>query len=309
MGKVAFVFPGQGAQKVGMGKAAYEASPEAKLAFDEADRTLGGEPLSKLCFEGPEASLMLTTNTQPAVLATSIALLRGLGERCDFVAGHSLGEYSAHVCAGTFAFGDALGVVRTRGALMQDAVPVGQGAMAAVMGLDRAAVERVCTEVASGVCEPVNYNSAQQIVIAGSAPAIAEAREKIKAAGGKAIALPVSAPFHSSLMRPAEDRLAPHLGAIAFRDPSVPVYANVDAEPVTTAAAAKEKLLKQVSRAVRWEESVQRMAQDGASLFVEIGPGKVLTGLIARIAPDVARVNVQTPEDFAPAREAIAKAR
>ena len=307
MGKVAFVFPGQGSQKVGMGKAAFDAEAEARAAFNEADAALG-EALSTLCFEGPEDALKLTANTQPAVVTTSIALLRALGERPDVVAGHSLGEYSAHVAAGTFAFADAVRVVRKRGSFMQEAVPVGEGAMAAVLKAERDVVEAVCAAT-EGVVEPVNFNSPGQIVIAGAAAAVTAAGEALKEKRARVMPLPVSAPFHSSLMRPAEERLAPELTAIEFAEPALPVYVNVDAAPVSSASAARDALVRQVSRAVRWDESVARMIADGVTLFVEIGPGKVLTGLAGRIDKSVGRVSVETPEDFAAAREAIAAAR
>jgi [acyl-carrier-protein] S-malonyltransferase len=307
MGKVAFVFPGQGSQKVGMGREAYEASDAARAAFDEADEALG-ESLSQLCFEGPEEDLKLTANTQPAVLTTSVALLRALDEPFDVVAGHSLGEYSAHVAAGTLELADAVKLVRKRGQYMQEAVPYGEGAMAAILKADRGLVERVCAEV-PGVVEAVNYNSPQQIVIAGETEAVGAAGVKLKAAGARASTLPVSAPFHSSLMRPAEHRLGEDIERIEFRDPSVPVYVNVDAAPVTEAARAKKALVRQVSRPVRWEQSVRRMIEDGVSLFVEVGPGRVLSGLLARIDKGAGRVSVQGPGDFAAAKEAIAAAR
>ncbi len=307
MSTIAFVFPGQGSQKVGMGKDAFESSAEARAVFEAADEALG-ESLSTLCFEGPDDQLKLTANTQPAVLTTSIALLRALGETPDVTAGHSLGEYSANVCAGTMTFEEAVRIVRVRGRYMQEAVPVGEGAMAAVMGLDRETVDRVCAET-EGVVEPVNYNSPGQIVIAGAAEAVGRAAGALKEAGGKAIPLPVSAPFHSSLMRPAEDRLAPHLAQAAFADPRRPIYVNVDAAPVTTAARARDALVRQVSRPVRWEESVQRMIADGVDLFVEIGPGRVLTGLVGRISKEVRKINVQGAGDLAAARQAIRAAR
>jgi [acyl-carrier-protein] S-malonyltransferase len=307
MGRVAFVFPGQGAQKVGMGRDAWEASEAARAVFAEADAALG-EPLSTLCFEGPEESLQLTANTQPAVLTTEIALLRALGESPDVTAGHSLGEYAANVAAGTLSFADAVRLVRVRGTYMQEAVPVGAGAMAAIMGGERAAIERACAE-APGRVSPVNYNCPGQIVIAGDAAGVEAACRAIAALGAKAIPLKVSAPFHSALMEPAELRLAPHLAATAMRDPSVAIYVNVDAAPVHDAASARDALVRQVSRPVRWEESVERMLADGVTLFVEIGPGKVLSGLLARIRKDAAKVNVQGPGDLDAARAAIRAAR
>lgn len=305
--KVAFVFPGQGSQKVGMGKEAADASDAARAVFDAADRALG-EALSTLCFEGPEAQLMLTANTQPAVLTTSIALLRALGEAPDVAAGHSLGEYSAHVCAGTLRFEDAVKLVRSRGTFMQEAVPVGVGAMAAVLKLDDDAVRRICAET-EGLVEPVNYNAPGQVVIAGEAAAVAAASEKVKEAKGRALPLPVSAPFHCRLMQPAEEKLAPELTAIDFADPGLPVYVNVDAAAVREAGVARDALRRQVSRPVRWTESVERMVADGVRLFVEIGAGTALRGMIKRITSDAEAVSVQGPADFEAARAAIAKVR
>lgn len=307
MGKVAFVFPGQGSQSVGMGKAAAEALEPARRVFAEADEALG-EQLSALCFEGPLDVLTLTENTQPAILTASIALFRALDARCDVAAGHSLGEYSAHVAAGTLAFADAVRLVRKRGRYMQEAVPVGVGAMAAVLKAPRELVEAVCARTA-GLVEAVNFNSPGQIVIAGETAAVEEAGKALTAEKARVIKLPVSAPFHSSLMKPAEDRLAPELEKTELRDPAVPVYVNVDATAVTTAAAAREALVRQVSRAVRWDESVLAMVRDGVTLFVEIGPGKVLSGMITRITKDAKAISVQGPDDLDPAREAIAAAR
>lgn len=306
MGKVAFVFPGQGSQHVGMGRAVAEVDA-GRDTFARADRALG-DSLSRLCFEGPEAELQLTANAQPAILTTSIALYRVLDRTCDVTAGHSLGEYSANVAAGTVEFDAAVALVRKRGQYMQEAVPVGVGAMAAVLGADAETVERICSET-SGVVSPVNYNCPGQLVIAGEAQAVAAASTALAAAGGKVRALPVSAPFHCALMKPAEERLQVDLQSTAFVAPKVPIYVNVDAVRVDSGDAARDALIRQVSRPVRWQQSIEKMLAEGVTLFVEIGPGKVLTNLVKRIAKDVERVNVETPADVEAARAAIAKHR
>ena len=300
---IACVFPGQGSQAVGMGQALADAFPICAATFAEADDALG-EPLSRLIFSGPADRLTLTENTQPAILTMSIAVWRLLEQRGlkpSFVAGHSLGEYSAHVAAGTLAFADAVRLVRNRGRYMQEAVPVGQGAMAAILGLDEAGVRRACEEAAQGeVVSPANLNAPGQIVIAGSAAAVARAGERAKALGAKrAIPLTVSAPFHCALMKPAEDRLAPELRAASAADPRVPVVANVDAEPKRTASASIEALIRQVSSPVRWESVVQRLASEGVTAYVEVGPGKVLSGLVKKIARDATILNVEGPDDLA----------
>ena len=306
---IAFVFPGQGSQRVGMGQALAGAFPVCRAAFAEADAALG-EPLSRLCFEGPDDQLMLTENTQPAMLAASVAayrLLVEMGIRPAFVAGHSLGEYSANVAAGTMAFDDALRIVRRRGRYMQEAVPVGTGAMAAVLGLDAAKVLQACEDAAQGdVVSPANLNGGGQVVIAGSRDAVARAGERAKALGAKrVIALAVSAPFHCALMKPAQDRLAPELRALDVDTPAVPIVANVDAEPKRTAAAAIEALVEQVSSPVRWEDVVRRLASEGVTTYVEVGPGGVLSGLVRKIHREATVLSFAEPGDV-PAIEGLA---
>ena len=308
---IAFIFPGQGSQKVGMGRALADAFPICRDTLAEADEALG-EPLSRLCFEGPEDELTLTRNAQPAILAVSIATYRLLASRGlepAFVAGHSLGEYSANVAAGTFAFADALRIVRRRGQYMQEAVPVGAGAMAAVLGLDAAQVARACEEAAEGdVVSPANLNGAGQVVIAGGRDAVARAGERAKALGAKRVVpLPVSAPFHCALMRPAEARLAPELRALAVSAPGVPIVANVDAEPKRDAAAAIEALVRQVSAPVQWEAVVRRLASEGVRAYVEVGPGAVLSALARKIDRDATVVHVDAPEGLEKA-EALSRA-
>lgn len=299
---IAFLFPGQGSQKVGMGRALAEAFPICKETFDELDAALG-TPLSRLCFEGPEDQLTLTENTQPAILGVSIAvcrLLESRGIRPDFVAGHSLGEYSANVAAGTMAFADAAEIVRRRGRYMQEAVPVGTGAMAAILGLSLELVEQACAEAAQGeVVSPANLNGGGQIVIAGHRGAVERASERAKGLGARrALPLPVSAPFHCALMTPARDRLAPELRALSVKDPRVPIVANVDAEPKRTAAEAIEALVAQVSAPVRWEAVVERLASEGVTTYVEVGPGTVLSGLVRKIRRDAVVASVSAPGDL-----------
>ena len=300
---IAFVFPGQGAQAVGMGKALADQFDICATTFAEADAALG-ESLSDLIFNGPMDRLTLTENTQPAILTMSVAVCRLLdqkGIKPSFVAGHSLGEYSAHVAAGTLEFADAVRLVRNRGRYMQEAVPVGAGAMAAILGLDEAGVKQACEEAAQGeVVSAANLNGAGQIVIAGTAAAVARAGERAKALGAKrAIPLTVSAPFHCALMKPAELRLTPELHAVPTRDPRVPIVANVDAEPKRTAAASIDALIKQIASPVRWEDVVQRLAKEGVTRYVEVGPGKALSGMIKRIVSGATIQNVEGPDDLA----------
>jgi [acyl-carrier-protein] S-malonyltransferase len=303
--KLALVFPGQGSQKVGMGRAWADAAEEARRTFEEADEVLGF-PLSRLCWEGPEEELGLTTNTQPALLATSIAIYRslashGLQVEPVAMAGHSLGEYSALVAAGALDFADALRLVRKRGQLMQEAVPVGVGAMAAFIGLDDAAVAQLAADVAEGeVCAVANYNSPGQTVIAGHKGAVDRAVALAKERGArKATLLAVSAPFHSPLMRPAREGMIPALAAVAFHDPRVPVVANVDAAPVATGDAARDALARQIDGPVRWVESVKWMADElGVQAFLEVGSGNVLTGLNRRIATGTVCASLSDPEQL-----------
>lgn len=285
-----------------MGRALADAFPMCRDTFAEADAALGF-PISRLVFDGPDDQLTLTENTQPAILAASIAAFRLLdsrGLRPAFVAGHSLGEYSANVAAGTFGFADALRLVRHRGRYMQEAVPLGTGAMAAILGLDADRVASACAEAAQGeVVSPANMNGAGQVVIAGAKDAVARASARCKELGAKrAIPLPVSAPFHCALMKPAETRLAPELRAITARDPRVPIVANVDAEPKRDARSAIEALVAQVSSPVRWEAVVQRLASDGVTTYVEVGPGTVLSGLVKKIHRDARVVSFEKPDDL-----------
>jgi [acyl-carrier-protein] S-malonyltransferase len=307
---IAVIFPGQGSQNVGMGKALAEAFPVCRDTFEEADAALGWS-LSRMCFEGPEDQLALTENTQPATLAVSMAAYRLLASRGlvpSFVAGHSLGEYSANVAAGTFGFADALTLVRRRGRYMQEAVPAGAGAMAAVLGLDAALVAQACREAMpfseGEVVSPANMNGAGQVVIAGSRDAVARAGARAKALGARrVIPLPVSAPFHCALMKPAEDRLAPELRALTVHKPRVPIVANLDAEPKYDAPSAIEALVAQVSSPVRWDAAVRRLASEGVTTYVEVGPGTVLSGLVRKIHREARVASFGSPDDLAAVEE------
>jgi [acyl-carrier-protein] S-malonyltransferase len=295
----AFLFPGQGSQVVGMGKALADAFPEARAVFDAADDALG-ERLSRLCFEGPESELVLTRNTQPAILTTSIAahaVWSARGGRAAFVAGHSLGEYSALVAAGALSLADAVRAVRARGTFMQEAVPAGTGAMAAVLGLDADVVTRICAESAGNeVVSPANFNSPEQTVIAGHASAVERASAKLKEAGAKRVVpLSVSAPFHCALMEPVKPRLREVLARCTVSAPRIPVVTNVEAAPNSDAARVVPLLLAQVSAPVRWVESIRALAAAGVGRVVELGPGKVLGGLVKRISKDVEVLNVEDP--------------
>jgi len=297
MKSIAFTFPGQGSQYVGMGRELFENFSVARQIFEEADDSLHFS-VSGLCFKGPEEALKLTENTQPAVLTTSVAALKVLqaerGIAPQFAAGHSLGEYSALVASEALAFSQAVKIVRLRGKFMQEAVPVGEGAMAAVLGMEREQVENLCEEISSGeVLAPANFNSPGQIVIAGHTKAVARAVERVKQEGKKAVLLPVSAPFHCSLMKPAGERLEKALQEISVSDLKIPVVTNVEAEANTSKDAVKGLLVAQVSSPVRWEESIRKMIGKGIEQVVEIGPGKVLSGLMKRIDSRVETKNVE----------------
>jgi len=304
----AFVFPGQGSQAVGMGKALAEAFPAAKAVFDEVDAALH-QKLSALMWEGPEADLTLTENAQPALMAVSMAVMRVLEREHDislkahakFVAGHSLGEYSALAAAGTFSLSDTARLLKIRGKAMQAAVPVGQGAMAALLGADFATAAAIAAEAAQGeVCQAANDNSDGQVVLSGSKTAIDRACEIAKAKGVKrAVILPVSAPFHSALMQPAADAMAAALADVKMNPPVVPVIANVVAGPVIEPAAIKQHLVEQVTGTVRWRECVAYMAAHGVNVFVEAGSGKVLTGLAKKNAPEASAIAAGTPDEIA----------
>jgi len=313
MGKIAFVFPGQASQYPGMGKELAEKYPSARAVFDEADRALGIS-ISQMCFAGTEEDLKQTANTQPAILTCSVAVHRVLAEKGiqpDFVAGHSLGEYSALVAAGALKFSDAVQLVRKRGQYMQEAVPAGQGAMAAIMGLSPAVVTDACKRAADGeVCSPANLNSPDQTVISGHAGAVKRAVEIAQQSGAKrAVILAVSAPFHCALMMPAQERLEKDLRQTQFAALQLPLVTNVDADTTTSGEEAREALIRQVTMPVRWEESMRALMEEGVNMFVEVGPGRVLVGLLRQIERSVGALNVEDEKSLSITIDKIAQSR
>jgi [acyl-carrier-protein] S-malonyltransferase len=313
MGKVAFLFPGQASQYPGMGKELADKYPVARAVFEEADKALGFA-ISKICFEGTEDELRLTANTQPAILTVSVAAYRVLADKGimpDFVAGHSLGEYSALVAVGALKFADAVRLVRKRGTYMQDAVPLGVGGMAAIMGLSPAVVQDVCKRAAENeICAPANLNSPEQTVISGHASAVKRAVEIASQSGAKrAVVLAVSAPFHSALMMPAQEKLEKDLRATAMNFLQVALVTNVDADTIRKGDEAREALIRQVTMPVRWEESMRMLLDEGVNTFVEVGPGKVLTGLMRQIERSVATLNVEDEKSLLGTLDKIAGAK
>jgi [acyl-carrier-protein] S-malonyltransferase len=310
---LALLFPGQGSQAVGMGKELFEHHAVARDTFAEADETLGYK-LSQICFEGPDDQLRLTEITQPAILTVSLAALRVLqqnGIQPSYVAGHSLGEYSAHVAAGTITFSDAVRTVRHRGKYMQEAVPVGVGAMAAILGMESPEVDRICAEAARGqVCEAANINSPEQIVISGDTAAVERATRLAESRGAKkAKMLPVSAPFHSSLMKPAQDRLAEDLKDLPFSDPKIPVVCNVDAQVVNSGDLSRDALIRQVSGSVKWDQSMRLLIASGVKTLIEVGPGKVLWGLMRQIDRTPTSLYVSDESSLQKTLEQLSRAR
>jgi len=308
---IAFLFPGQGSQSVGMGKDLYEKYPLARQTFEEADDALGYK-LSQVCFEGPEDQLRLTEITQPAILTVSIAALRVLQMRMpkpSYVAGHSLGEYSAHVASGTISFADAVRTVRSRGRYMQEAVPVGVGAMAAILGMEPEKVAACCQDAAQEeVCEPANINSPEQIVISGNTAAVERAVKLAEERGAKkAKLLPVSAPFHCSLMKPAQDRLETDLNQLKMNKGAYPVACNVDAQLITDPLHARDALVRQVTGSVKWDQCIRLLAVQGVQTFVEVGPGKVLWGLMRQIDRSKTAMNVSDETTLLKTLESISK--